>query len=267
MPGMDMTSSPASGSTSTAMPGMDMTEPMPTGDGLSATDKGFTLAPTSTTLTAAGGGFSFRILDATGKAVTSFQDDQTKLMHFYLVRSDLSGYQHLHPTMAADGTWTAPVAAAAPGTYRAYASFITAGGDGKPVALVLSSQVTVPGTATTTALPPASSSTTVDGYTVTVEGTPMPGMTMPLKVSISKDGTPVTNLQPYLAAYAHLSAFHAGDLAFAHLHPQGTAAATDMGGPDLTFEADLPKPGQWRVFLQFQTDGTVHTAAITLNVG
>jgi len=248
------------------MPGMDMgSEPMPIGDGLSASSQGFTLAPVSTTL--GSGGFSFRILGADGKPVTAFEPDQTKLMHFYLVRSDLSGFQHVHPTMAADGTWTAPLAAASPGSYRAYASFITKDASAKPVALVLSSPITAPGTATTQALPAPSATTSVDGYTVTVDGAQMmAGMAMPLKVSIAKDGKPVTDLQPYLATYAHLSAFHAGDLAFAHLHPEGKDATTDTGGPDLTFQAELPKAGGWRLFLQFQTGGVLHTAAITLHV-
>ena len=41
----------------------------------------------------------------------------------------------------------------------------------------------------------------------------------------------------------------------------------DHGGPDLSFEAMLPKSGNWRLFLQFQTAGAVHTAAVTLPVG
>jgi hypothetical protein len=56
----------------------------------------------------------FRITDSMGMAVTSYQDDQTKLMHFYVVRSDLSGFQHVHPEMATDGTWTANLSAIAP---------------------------------------------------------------------------------------------------------------------------------------------------------
>ncbi|NUP46391.1 MAG: hypothetical protein HOW97_03620 [Catenulispora sp.] len=276
MPGMTMPSFAATSpsgatagagtSTASSMPGMDMgSEPMPTGDGLTAGSQGFTFAPTASTL--GSGGFSFRILGADGKPVTAFEPDQTKLMHFYLVRSDLTGFQHVHPTMAADGTWTAPLTAAEPGAYRVFASFITKGADSKPVALVLSSPVTAPGTASSSPLPAPAPSTTVDGYTVTVDASQMmAGMAMPLKVSISKGGTPVTDLQPYLDTYAHLSAFHAGDLAFAHLHPEG-AAATGTGGPDLTFQASLPKPGDWRLFVQFQTGGVLHTAAITVHVG
>ncbi|MGV9242332.1 hypothetical protein [Streptomyces sp. NPDC003710] len=41
----------------------------------------------------------------------------------------------------------------------------------------------------------------------------------------------------------------------------------DHGGPDLYFHAELPTSGNWRLFLQFQTGGTLHTAALTLHVG
>jgi hypothetical protein len=90
-------------------------------------------------------------------------------------------------------------------------------------------------------------------------------MTHPLTVSISKDGEPVTDLQPYLETYAHLTAFREGDQAFAHLHPQ-TEVKGDRGGPDLDFQAMLPESGNWRLFLQFQTGGKLHTAALTLKV-
>jgi hypothetical protein len=94
----------------------------------------------------------------------------------------------------------------------------------------------------------------------------MAGMEHPLTVTVSRDGKPVTDLQPYLDSYAHLTAFHAGDLAFAHLHPAG-AVDGDRGGPTMTFHAELPRSGDWRLFLQFQTAGRLHTAALTLAVG
>jgi hypothetical protein len=88
-----------------------------------------------------------------------------------------------------------------------------------------------------------------------------------LTLHLTQNGQPVTNLQPYLETYAHLSAFHAGNLAFAHLHPQGGVAMTNNGGPDLTFQADFFESGTWRVYVQFQTGGTLHTAAFTVHVG
>lgn len=246
---------------------------MPTGNGLTADASGFRFAAGTSSLPAGQpASFQFRILGADGKPVTAFELDQTKLMHFYLIRSDLTGFQHIHAAMSTDGTWTAPLAPVQPGSYRAYASFITKDASGKSVALVLSQPVIVPGTATVTALPAASPTTQADGYTVTLFGGKnragdqiTAGTEHPLTVTVSKDGLPVTDLQPYLDTYAHLTAFHDNDLAFAHLHPHGTVNG-DHGGPTLSFEALLPKSGNWRLFLQFQTAGVLHTAAVTLPV-
>jgi hypothetical protein len=210
MAGMSSAATPSA--PMSAMSGMD--EPMYTGNGLSASSGGFTLVPSAIAALPAGRAvaISYQIQDFQGMAVTSFQLDQTKLMHLYIVRSDLTGFQHVHPTMAADGTWTALLAAMEPGAYRA-----------------------------------------------------MAGMEHTLTATISKSGTPVTDLQPYLDTYAHLTAFHQGDLAFAHLHPQGTVGG-DHGGPTLTFDASMTASGNYRLFLQFQTAGAVHTAAFTLPV-
>ena len=243
---------------------------MSTGDGLTADASGFRFAAATATPALPAGqpaSFQFRILGADGKPVTAFEPDQTKLMHFYLIRSDLTGFQHIHATTSTDGTWTAPLAPVQPGTYRAYASFITKDASGKAVPLVLSQPVTVPGTATMTPLPAASPTTQVDGYTVALPSVRlMAGRQQALTATVSKDGRPVTDLQPYLDTYAHLTAFHDTDLAFAHLHPHGTVNG-DHGGPALSFETMLPKPGNWRLFLQFQTAGVLHTAAVTVSVG
>jgi hypothetical protein len=165
--------------------------------------------------------------------------------------------------MTKDGTWTAPLTAIKPGSYRAYTSFITKDNAGKAIPLVLSQTITVPGTAATSALPKPSTTTTVDGYTLTLSGEPMAGMAHPLTVTVSKNRKPVHDLQPYLNTYAHVTAVHEGDLAFAHLHPEGTAK-TANGGPTLSFHTQFSKKGNYRLFLQFQTGGTLHTAAITL---
>ncbi|MFI1963756.1 hypothetical protein ACH429_06415 [Streptomyces pathocidini] len=270
MPGMDhgaksSSSASASASPSTGdMPGMDH---MADGNGLSDTKDGYRLTSQDATLPASKqAAYRFAVTGPDGKPVTDFAVDQTKRMHFYAIRSDLTGFQHIHPAMAADGTWTADLAALAPGSWRMFASFTPDSGAGKGDDFVLSRIVTVPGTATKTPLPAAASSADVDGYAVTVKGEPMAGMAQPLTVTVTKDGKPVTDLQPYLDTYAHLTAFHEGDTAFAHLHPT-TKVDGDHGGPNLAFHAELPTSGNWRLFLQFQTGGKLHTAALTLNVG
>ena len=267
---MPASSSPSASESPTAMAGMGMSgsDPMYSGTGLSASADGFTLTAATTTLSPhAAVSFRFKIVNAMGMAVTAFEPDQTKLMHFYLIRSDLTGFQHVHPTMAADGTWSANLTSLTPGSYRAYTAFNAKNTADTTVAEVLSTAVTVPGTGATTPLPAAASTTTVDGYTLTVSGQMMPAMPHTLTITISKNGKPVTDLQPYLETYAHLTAIHARDLAFAHLHPEGGAAMTDTGGPALTVQTMMPEGGDWRFFIQFQTGGVLHTAAITLHVG
>ncbi|MFG3228062.1 hypothetical protein ACGF07_25215 [Kitasatospora sp. NPDC048194] len=271
VPGMDhgvttAGSSPSNPTPSTAG-GMEGMPGMNADDGLAAEKNGYRLEAEPAALPAdRPTPFRFTVVGPDGKPVTDFAVEQTKTMHFYAVRSDLTGYQHLHPTMAADGTWTADLAALQPGSWRLYASFTPAGGPGKGSDLVLSRTVTVPGQAVDTPLPAASGSATADGYTVTIQGDPMAGMAHPLTATITRDGRPVTDLQPYLGTYAHISAFHEGDQAFAHLHPETRAAGGDHGGPALTFHAELSRPGNWRTFIQFQTAGQLHTAAVTLHV-
>ncbi|EST29958.1 hypothetical protein [Streptomyces roseochromogenus] len=257
-------SSPAPADGMASMPGMD---PASTGNGLAAAKDGYRMTSTAAALPAGQAtGYRFTVTGPDGRPVTDFAVDQTKRMHFYAVRSDLSGFQHVHPTMTGDGTWTAPLAALRPGSWRLYASFTPDSGSGKGKDLVLSRTVKVPGMAMTTPLPKVSGTTTADGYTVAVQGEPMAGMAHQLTATVSKDGKPVTDLQPYLDTYAHLTAFHQGDLAFAHLHPESKAGG-GHGGPTLTFHAEFAQSGNWRLFLQFQTGGRLHTAALTLHVG
>ncbi|MGI8677738.1 MAG: hypothetical protein ACR2LX_03440 [Jatrophihabitans sp.] len=258
-PGGSMRGMPMQSGNHDGMGGMHM----PSGDGLTATANGYTLDVARTTSGRKATPVTFTI-DKDGKTVTQFDPEQTKLMHFYLIRSDLTGFQHLHPSMAADGTWTITPAALQPGAHRLYVQFLphADAGDG---ALVLSQQIDASGAgaARSAAVPAPSNATTTDGYTVTVTGTPKAGSEVPLKLTVTRAGTPVTDLQPYLDTYAHVTAIHEDDLAFAHLHPTGAVHGND-GGPTLTVNADLPHSGTYRMFVQFQTAGLVHTAGLTI---
>lgn len=246
-----------------AMPGMGGST-MATGDGLAATAAGYRFVP--------GGimqppgqpeSFQFRLLGPEGLPVTAFDPEQTKLMHFYLIRADLTGFQHVHPTLASDDTWTAPTTPVSAGTYRTYVQFV-AHSNAAAGTLTLSAPFTAGGLATAPApLPAPSASTTVDGYTLALRGGLTAAAPSPLTITITKDGQPVTDLQSYLDTYAHVTAIHQGDLAFAHIHTENTAT-NGPGGPDLALHAQLPEPGNWRMFIQFHTAGVLHTAALTV---
>ncbi|SEN46036.1 hypothetical protein SAMN05216267_1005220 [Actinacidiphila rubida] len=261
----------SSGSSSmSGMPGMGDMPGMKGGshdEGLSDTRDGYRLASATATLPAGiPVRYRFHVTGPGAAPVTDFAVDQTERLHLYAVRTDLTGFQHVHPAMAADGGWTADLAALTPGRWRLYASFTPASGPGAGQDFVLSRTVTVPGRAASVPLPAAAPAVAVDGYTVTVAGDPAGGAARPLTVRFTRGGVPVTGLEPYLGTYAHLTAFHAGDLAFAHLHP-ATPVNGAHGGPQLAFHAELAKAGDWRLFLQFRAGGTLHTAAVTLHVG
>jgi len=237
--------------------------PMASGNGLSAMVNGYSLKLVEATGPAEKPTDIRFTISSNGQPITAFDPEQTKLMHFYLIRSDLSGFQHLHPTMDAVGTWSVTAGAEPAGSYRIYVQFIphVAAAAG---ALILSTPLTLGTTAAAeTLLPAAGTTAEVDGYTVEVSGALKAGTESALKVTMSKAGKQVTDLQPYLATYAHITAIRAGNLAFAHIHPDG-GAATGNGGPTLLVHADLPEPGSYRMFIQFQTNGILHTAALTI---
>ena len=82
----------------------------------------------------------FRIIGCDGNPVRHFDRDNTKLLHLIVVRTDLSGYQHLHPTLSSDGTFTIELRTARPGSYRAITDFVI---DGRKY--VLGTTLTAPG--------------------------------------------------------------------------------------------------------------------------
>jgi len=130
--------------------------------------------------------------------------------------------------------------------------------------VTLGADLTVAGDGVPTPLPPVATTATVDGYTVELAGQLVPGQASPLTLSVTRDGAPVTDLQPYLGAYGHLVALRQGDLGYLHVHPQGHPGdGTTPAGPSIELFAEVPSTGTYRLFLDFQHDGVVHTAAFT----
>ncbi|NIH88315.1 DUF748 domain-containing protein [Amycolatopsis granulosa] len=229
--------------------------------GLASSRGGYTLTPTSTMLTAGTTNqFAFRITGPDGRAVTAFDVEHDKRMHLIVVRRDTAGFRHVHPEMAADGTWTVPLDVADAGSYRAFADFTPAGGE----ATTLGVDLAAAGDFQPRTYQP-SRVAQVDGYEVRLDGDLAPGGTSKVTATVTKDGHDVTDLQPYLGAYGHLVALREGDLAYLHVHPDGSPGdGKTQPGPAVTFYAEAPSAGTYRLFLDFQHDGTVRTAEFTV---
>jgi hypothetical protein len=206
-----------------------------------------------------------RVLGPDGTPVTSYTPTHDKDLHLILVRRDLSGFQHLHPELGPDGVWETPVRVPAAGQYRVFADFQPAG---RAEPLTLGADLPAPGRYEPVPLPAASRTATVDGYTVTLDGELVPGTSSPLTLTVTKDGTPVTDLEPYLSAYGHLVALRDGDLAYLHVHPDGHPGdGRTSPGPQIAFHIEVPSAGQYRLFLDFQHQGVVRTVAFTAVAG
>jgi hypothetical protein len=231
--------------------------------GLSATEDGYTLELARTRVDAGKQvPLRFRITDATGAAVTRYVDNHEKQLHLIVVRGDMAGFQHVHPTMDAAGTWSVPVDLNA-GDYRVFADFVPAGGDN----LTLGADVQVAGRYDPQPLPPAATTAKVDGYTVKLAGTPTANEPSMLTFSVTRDGKPVTDLQPYLGAYGHLVALRASDLAYLHVHPMGEPGdGVTPAGPEIGFHTTFPSDGDYRLFLDFKHQNVVRTAEFTVSV-
>ncbi|MDD7942701.1 hypothetical protein PHK61_30235 [Actinomycetospora lutea] len=253
-------------------PGSTGAQPLPAGgapgaaadvSGLAVSQDGYTLDVSATPAPAGSPGeLAFRILGPGGTPVTAFTPTHDKPLHLIVVRRDQSGFQHLHPVMDPDGTWRTTTSLA-PGDHRVFADFAP---DGRSEAMTLGRDIAVAGAYNPIPLPPPSTvATTSDGYTVTLTGALVPGTASPVTLSVSRDGVPVTDLQPYLAAYGHLVVLRTGDLAYLHVHPTGTPGdGRTAAGPAIEFMAEVPSAGSYRLYLDFAHQGVVRTAEFTV---
>jgi hypothetical protein len=224
----------------TAMGGHGAADPI---RGLAVSDRGLRLSLAATSLPrGTASTLRFAIHDARGP-VRDFEITHEKRMHLIVVRRDGSGFQHLHPTLGADGTWSVPITLPEAGAYRVFADFQR---DGRPS--TLASDLTVDGEATYAPFPAPATSTETDGYAVKLDAH---GDT--LGFAITRAGKPVQT-EPYLGAGGHLVALREGDLAFLHVHPSGDG---------VEFETELAKDSRYRLYLQFKHAGRVHTAEFT----
>ena len=196
----------------------------------------------------------FRVVDERGETVRDFDVEHEKRMHLILARRDLTGFQHLHPEQAADGSWTTEARLDEAGSYRLFADFSRAEENS-----TLASDLRVDGTADLRPLPqPKPAAISDGGYDVRLDaGDAHPGEEADLRFTITKDGEPVETEQ-YLGAGGHLVALREGDLAFLHVHPTSDDA--------VQFAATFPTEGRYRLFLQFQDEGRVQTVAFTQEV-
>ncbi len=183
-----------------------------------------------------------------------------KKMHLIMVSDDLSWFDHQHPEYNGTGLdlgYTFPRG----GNYFLFADYKPAGAGHQVEKLPL----TVSGTpAAAAAYTAAKTTVQVDGFEVRLvpHGDKWVANTdLHITGTVLKGGKPldVNAFENYLGAKAHVVMVGLADKGYEHVHP-------DVENGSFHLHTKFAQPGFYRLWLQFQTDGKVHTADFVLKV-
>jgi hypothetical protein len=257
-------------------------------------------------VTLAGNRISIRPTDQLWLANEKVEDlvpDHGHIMHLFLVRTPgLNRIWHLHPERTEKGTFEENLPAIEAGHYAVFADIVDK--YGFPWTLV--GTIDMPNVAgppikgddsegTAISLSQTSDTTTsmlADGTQVVWKrdrGPLKANVPMILEFEVQdKSGAPANDLEPYMGMAAHAEIIRDDLSVFAHIHPSGSApmasmmmASADTPGassmadmkmpaekvsPDLSMPYGFPKPGLYRIFLQFKRAGRIETASFDAHV-
>jgi len=211
-----------------------------------------------------------------GNLVKDFNVFHDMPFHLFVVSQDLNYFSHIHPTQESDGRFSIETAVPTAGAYFIFCdifpvgglpqvvqrNLVTAGfkGDlyGQRARLSVDEVLTKP----------------VSGIRVDLTlnpDRPVSGKNVTLNYRLSNEMTkePLTDLEPYLGAWGHTLILSEDGRDYIHSHPsqlvpEGVDRSKLRGGPDVSFEAFLPRAGRYRIWSQFQRNSEVITVSFTV---
>jgi hypothetical protein len=230
---------------------------------------------------ASGGATHFDMWEtAGGKTIRAYDINMTKLLHMIVVSDDLRDFRHIHPVLHADGHFTIDVADTKRELYHVYIDGdphdlgrdvfrfdiplgpatraihpVTPGLPFHVIPSVGSEATRVEGRGTAIhhrALNQAAPTTTAGPYRIAIDTTTVsPGEIDTIRITITENDKPATDLHPYLGAMAHGVFIGTRDLAYMHGHGMdlqmlATSGANDCGDammasmPALAPDASVP---------------------------
>lgn len=212
----------------------------------------------------------------TGEPVTQYGEVHDKLFHLFIVSRDMKQFFHEHPVLEKDGSFTIEHVIPTPGQYVLFSDFMPVGGGPQ---LIVTPIVTAGfdgdiASSWPNLKPDTSFVKSANGVKVELQIEPAKLVAgeeadVPVHFEDEKTGAPVKDLQRYIGAFGHAMMLSEDMTEHVHAHPaemlEGTTI-TEGGGPDLTFHALFPKPGNYRVWLQFQRNNVVSTIPFTVRV-
>ena len=222
------------------------------------------------------------VLNQTGqtKPVTKYDSDLGKAMHIIAISEDLTVFIHHHVDHVIDGHGQVRIRFPKAALYHIYADsmphalgqqvqrFDLAVGDA-PAAPPLK---LVPGTLSAESGP----------YQVTFDTLDLnAGEPSMLTLHIDENGKPAKDLKPFLGVGAHVVLISADSLDYVHVHPMAIDAMAgghdrDMAGmpgmaapasisPDMMLHVAVPKPGLYKLWVQFDGGRSLYTLPFVAN--
>ena len=198
-----------------------------------------------------------------GATVKDFHIVHEMPFHLFIVSQDLNYFAHMHPRQQADGSFVVETSVPKPGAYLVYSDIFPVGG----VPQVAFGNLLTAGyhddlfSARAVIKPDEVLSREVEStrFALTLEPRePVAGkkLTLTYKITDSKTGEPVRDLEPYLGAWGHTLILSEDGRDYVHTH----------AGPEASFEAFVPRAGRYRIWSQFQRHGKVITVPFTIEV-
>lgn len=230
-------------------------------------------------LDAGAGGILTFIPKIKGKETTAVPLDEVheKKIHLIVVSNDLSYFEHIHPEFQADGSYQIKILPKGTaftidkghnetrfeqgGDYMLFADYAPTGGTHQLEKIPIS----VKGKEyTSTTFSKEKLTSSIDGFTVALEadgGQWATNKQMHIKATVKKGNKllDANSFENYLGAKSHMVVLKTGSFDYLHVHPEVENGSLDL---HTTFESD----GIYRGWLQFQTEGKVHTADFVIIV-
>ena len=188
----------------------------------------------------------------TNALVRSFTIVHEKTLHLFIVSRDLEYFAHVHPEQRADGSFHLDHRLP-PGEYMLIADFLPAN-----AATQMIQRAIIVAPSPRRSASREGGSRPVDDLRVSLKAENLVAGKegrLTFTVNDTKTGAPVTDLEPYLGAPAHMLLVRSDLSDAVHEHPEEAAT----GGPTVSFHPVIPAAGVYKLWIQFQRGGRVFT--------
>ena len=215
----------------------------------------------------------FSIRDGGGRRLRFIEKTHERPIHLVVVSKDMKEFAHIHPELQPDDTFAVTYSFPHDGEYWLFADFTRPGA----APSVARFRLDVQGE-------PHTSAFVADGELTKIRNGLRVTFALPQEIRTGEDlrfrfevtdpgtGESVTDLQPYLGAWAHIMIVREDGRRFIHAHAvdeaysasdadpwQHTHAAPGPSPPSVSTMVGFREPGRYRIWVQFQRNGEIVT--------